>query len=284
VAVDRGASIPYRNNQAVCSKNGNIITMGFYNPKDTIFTILYGILAMKYLITGRQHLRPAAALAAGLVLFAFSNAPGEHDNIAGVPVQPVGEGAVCIEHSQRDNATQYSISKDGCTITWIARNSEKGVVLHRSQCAEPLALQVNLLGNICRKFFQSPENAKALRTVFWGGLAPDTLHGSRELSLRLALAAHQSPDWDARRGVPRNGDVNGFVKAVANSALIYPELKELFERFHKTIRFSCAEKVLVMEAWKLPFYEQLKQHGIKASERLPYDCMTWFSVTDEPMQ
>ena len=195
-------------------------------------------------------------------------------------MQPAGEGTVTVEHSQRDNATQYSISKDGCTITWIARNSEKGVVLHRSQCAAPLALQVKLLENICREFFQSRENAKALRTVFWGRLEPDMPNGSRELSLRLALAAHQSPDWDARRGRPGNGDFNGFVKALANSALIYPELKELFERFHKTIRFSCAEKVLVMEAGKLPFYEQLKQHGVKASERLPFDCMTWFSVTD----
>jgi hypothetical protein len=192
----------------------------------------------------------------------------------------MGEGSVSIEHSQRDNATQYSISKDGCTITWIVRASEKGVVLHRSQCAAPLVLQVQLLEHICREFFQNRENTSVLRTLFWGRLEPETPNGSRELSLRLALAAHQSPDWDARRGRPKNGDYNGFVKAVANSALIYPELKGLFAHFHKTIRFSCAEKVLVMEAGKLPFYEQLKEHGVKAPEKLPFDCMAWFSVTD----
>ncbi len=144
----------------------------------------------------------------------------------------------------------------------------------------PWRCRLQLLEHICREFFQNRENAEAFRTLFWGRLEPDTPNGSRELSLRLALAAHQSPDWDARRGRPRSGDFNGFVKALANSALIYPELKELFEHFHKTLRFSCAEKVLVMEAGKLPFYEQLKQHGVKASERLPFDCMAWFSVTD----
>jgi hypothetical protein len=234
---------------------------------------------MKILKTGSQHLRPAAGLAAGLVLFAFSYASGENEGVANVRALPVGEGAVNVEHSGRDNATQYSISRGGCTITWIARSSEKGVVLHRSQCAAPLALQVPLLENICREFFQSRDNEAALRTLFWGRLEPDMPNGSRELSLRLALAAHQSPDWNVRQGRPRNGDFNGFVKAVANSALIYPELKELFEHFHKTIRFSCAEKVLVMEAGKLPFYEHLKQHGVKASERLPFDCMAWFSVS-----
>ncbi len=266
----------YRNNKTMCAKKRNSTTMEFYNPKETFFKIIYGGPFMKILKTGRQPLR----LAAGLVLLAFSSASGEPDGITGAPAQPVGEGIVSVEHSQRDNATQYSISKGGCTLTWIARNSEKGVVLHRSQCAAPLTVQVKLLENICRVFFQNNEHAQSLRTVFWGRLEPDMPNGSRELSLRLALAAHQSPDWDARRGRPGNGDFNGFVKALANSSLIYPELKELFERFHKTIRFSCAEKVLVMEAGKLPFYEQLKQHGVKASERLPFDCMTWFSVID----
>ena len=82
VAVDRGASMPYRNNQTMCSKKRNSITMEFYNPKDTVFKIIYGGLSMKILKTGRQHLRPAAALAAGLVLFAFSYASGENDGIA----------------------------------------------------------------------------------------------------------------------------------------------------------------------------------------------------------
>jgi len=224
----------------------------------------------------RVHLRSDTALAVCLVLFAFSSASGQNNGNAEAPA---AEGTVRVEHTP-DNSSQYSISKNGCMITWIVRNSEKGVVLHRSKCAAPLAVQVGMLEHICCEFFRSRDNAESVRTVFWGILEPDLPNGSRELCFRLALAAHQSPAWDARRGRPVNGDFNGFVKALANSALIYPELKELFERFHKTIRFSCAEKVLVMEAGKFPFYDQLKQHGVKASARLPFDCMTWFSISN----
>ena len=187
--------------------------------------------------------------------------------------------AVVIEHSAQWNATIYKISSGDCTIEWIARNSEIGVIKYWSQCALSLAEQLPLLEKICGEFFSKDKNAQAFRTLYWGRLEPDTPNGSRELSLRLALAAHKSPGWDAKKGKPKNGDINGFVKDLANREMIYPELKKLFERFHKNIKFSCAEKVLIMKADKLPFYEQLKQQGVKAGDKLPFDCMTWFSVS-----
>lgn len=75
------------------------------------------------------------------------------------------------------------------------------------------------------------------------------------------------------------GDINGFVRDLANREMIYPELKDLFERFNRTIRFSCAEKVLVGKAGKPPFYDALKVHGVGAEDKLPFDCMTWFSIS-----
>lgn len=225
----------------------------------------------------RRHLLRGAALAACLVLVAGTYASGKNSGSASAPT---AAGAAGVEYRELDNAGQYSIAKGSCTIAWIIRNSEKNVVLQRSQCAEPLARQAALMEHLCREIFQNPQHAKAVRTLFWGRLAPTRGNGSQELSMRLALAAHQSPEWDARRGRPVSGDFNGFVMAVANSACIFPELKALFERFHKTIRFSCAEKVLVAEAGKLPFHEQLKKHGVKASDRLPFDCMAWFAITE----
>ena len=204
-------------------------------------------------------------------------------NNAGSNIQPrsVEENTpkVIIKHDSQWNATVYSISRGDCTIEWIARNSEIGVVKHFSRCATPLVEQFPMLEKICAEFFSKDQNALAFRTLFWGRLEPDNQHAPRELSLRLALAAHKSPGWDLKRGRPKNGDINGFVKDLANKEMIYPELKELFERFHKNITFSCAEKVLVMKAEKLPFYDRLKQQGVKPAERLPFDCMTWFSVT-----
>jgi len=143
-----------------------------------------------------------------------------------------------------------------------------------------LSEQTPLLEKICSEFFSKDRNAQAFRTLFWGRLAPDEPRPAlQEMSLRLALAAHKSPGWDTKRGRPKNGDINGFVRDLANRAMIYPELKELFARFHKSVVFSCAEKVLVQKAEKLPFFEQLKQQGVKATDKLPFDCMTWFSVS-----
>jgi hypothetical protein len=200
---------------------------------------------------------------------------------ANMQAQPAEQNAaaVVIEHSAQWNATIYKISSGDCTIEWIARNSEIGVIKYWSQCALSLAEQLPLLEKICGEFFSKDKNAQAFRTLYWGRLEPDTPNGSRELSLRIALAAYKSPGWDAKKGKPKNGDINGFVKDIANREMIYPELKELFGRFHKSIKFSCAEKVLVLKAEKLPFYEQLKQQGVKAADKLPFDCMTWFSVS-----
>jgi hypothetical protein len=219
------------------------------------------------------------ALAAGFVLLIW---PAARLDSTGLHVvsQCSAEAVspVTIEHSSQWNATIYKISNGDCTIEWIARNSEIGVIKHWSQCTLSLAEQLPLLEKICSEFFSKDKNAQAFRTLFWGRLEPDTPNGSRELSLRLALAAHKSPGWDAKKGKPKSGDINGFVKDLANKEMIYPELKKLFERFHKSIKFSCAEKVLVLKAEKLPFYEQLKQQGVKATDKLPFDCMTWFSV------
>ena len=186
--------------------------------------------------------------------------------------------SVTIEHSSQWNAIIYKISSKDCTIEWIARNSEPGVIKHSAECTLPLVEQIPLLEKICAEFFSKDKNAQAFRTLYWGRLEPDNQNGSRELSLRLALAAYKSPGWDAKRGKPKSGDINGFVKDLANKEMIYPELKKLFERFNRSIKFSCAEKVLVLKAEKLPFYEQLKLRGVKATDKLPFDCMTWFSV------
>ena len=192
--------------------------------------------------------------------------------------------SVVVEHSSQWNATIYKISSEDCSIEWIARYSETGVIKHTAECTAPLVEQMPLLEKICSEFFSKDKNTQAFRTLFWGRLEPDVPNGSREISLRLALAAYKSSGWDAKRGKAKNGDINGFVKDLANKEMIYPELKKMFERFNRNIKFSCAEKVLVQRADKLPFYEQLKQHGVKAAAKLPFDCMTWFSVSSAQNQ
>lgn len=217
--------------------------------------------------------------AAGLALAVCSASLG-HAADPGVPSghSPETASPVIIEQSAQWNGTIYGISGEGCEIQWIARNSEIGVIKHWSRCTASLSGQLPLWEKIGAEFFSRDKNADAFRTLFWGRLEPEAQNGSRELSLRLALAAYQSPGWDAKRGKPGNGDMNGFIRDVANRKMIYPELRELFGRFQRTIVFSHAEKVLVLEAAKLPFYEQLREQGVKAADRLPFDCAAWFAV------
>jgi hypothetical protein len=101
------------------------------------------------------------------------------------------------------------------------------------------------------------------------------------MPLRLALAAYRSPQWDVRRGRPLSGDLNRFVKDLANREPIYPELRALFVRFHRSISIASVEKVRVLKAENLPFYGELKKQGVQAADKLPFDCMVWFSLSDD---
>ena len=224
-------------------------------------------------------------LVSGVCLDFFFNSTVLGDNAglhALTQISDQNPSAVTVRYDDLSKETIYSISSENCAIDWISRNTEIGVVIHRDRCTIPLSEQIPLLKRIYTDFLKKDKNASAFRTLYWGRLTPDgSKPVSQELSLRLSVAAYKSPGWDAVRGKPKKGDINGFVKDLANRQMIYPELKELFEEFHKRITFSGAEKVLVSPAGKLPFFDQLKPYGIKASDRLPFDCMAWFSVSEK---
>jgi len=225
---------------------------------------------------------PAAWLAFLICSTAPVDIPGSHVlSLCAADVEP----AVIVEQSLQWNATIYRIAYGDCTVEWIARDTEAGVIKYQPRCALPLSGQLPLLKKICAEFLKSDKHAQSFRTLFWGRLSPDGINaGMQEMSFRLALAAYKSADWNAKNGTPRHGDINGFVKALANRELIYPELKELFGGFNRRVTFSCAEKVLVVEAGKLAYYDKLKQYGVTATDKLPFDCMAWFSVSAVPQK
>ena len=125
--------------------------------------------------------------------------------------------AVTIQYDSQWNATIYSISRADCTIQWIARNAEIGVIKHWSRCKASLSEQGPLWEKICAEFFSKDKNAHAFRTLFWGRLEPEISNGSRELSLRLALAAYRSPGWNGKRGTPKSGDLEPVAQMSCNS-------------------------------------------------------------------
>jgi hypothetical protein len=208
-------------------------------------------------MVGQKHVRQA---------FAVENPPG-----------------VAVEISSRYDATIYSITEIDCTITWAAYTTElnKGVVKHAARCPATLSQQLPSLTRILEEFLGKDRNAPSLHTLFWGGLVPETGSASLEMPLRLALAAYRSPGWDVKRGRPTSGDMNRFVKDLANREPIYPELRALFKRFHRSISIASVEKVRVLEAGKLPFSDELKKQGVQAADKLPFDCMVWFALSEE---
>jgi len=147
-----------------------------------------------------------------------------------------------------------------------------------------LSAQVPLLIKICETIFNNRAPAGVIRLLFWENLGAGTKKPHLEMSFRPALAAFKAPEWNKKMGKPKKESTNKFVKDLANREMIYPELKEVFGCFNKSITLSTVEKVLVMEAEKLPFYGSLKEEGVKLSDKLPYDCMAWFSVSDAVQQ
>jgi hypothetical protein len=206
--------------------------------------------------------------------------------LAGVALQP-GAGpsraaeAPEIQVSRRaaDGVRIYRAERGDCAVEWVVREAEPGVVLHRPRCAAALAEQAPLIQAAAEAFAREDPAAGAWHTLVWGRLAPDgPSDAPPTMALRLALAAHRSTGWDPRLGQPKAGDINRFVRDLADAAGIYPELKAICGNLGRDIRFAAAEKVLVQKAGDLPFYDRLLPHGVGPADKLPFDCQAWFAV------
>jgi hypothetical protein len=190
-------------------------------------------------------------------------------------------GEISIQQRSEYSETVYSLGDASCELSLTTYGSELnlGVVVVRSKCLSSWQRQLFLLEKGLAKVLADENQARAFRALSWGRLAPDH-RVPHEMSYRLALAAFKSPLWDKKRGRAKKGHENNCVVALANKAEIYRELKPIFAAFNRCVRFSSAEKVLVMEAGKLPFFDALEAQGVQAKDRLPFDCQTWFSVTN----
>jgi len=125
---------------------------------------------------------------------------------------------------------------------------------------------------------RSEQPVSSFRTLFLGLL--DTQPG---LPLRLALLAKRSPQWDSHLGRPKQGPLDRLVVQLANESTLFEEWQQLFHRFGLRIRVSGVESVSVAEAGKLPFFGEWQKHGIQAADRVPYNGLVWFAVTQEAL-
>lgn len=187
---------------------------------------------------------------------------------------------VGVEHRPELRETVYSVEAEGCRISWIVYGAEvnRGVITHRPECRLSLGDQAPLLSALLRAVLRSDPGAADFRTLSWGRLYPDG-EAHPTMAERLALAAVGSPDWDPTEGRPRQGDVNGWIRWLANHASIYEELRSAGRDAGVEIQLSSVEKVLVERADLLPFFEVLRSAGALGTDRVPFDCQAWFSLS-----
>ena len=121
------------------------------------------------------------------------------------------------------------------------------------------------------------EKVKPFHTLMWGRLAPD---GARDwtMAARLAAAAGRSEGWDKVRGRPEAGGINDWTRKTMEGAGVYEELRPVFAARGLEIRLASVEKVLVQQAGKLEFFNELSAGGVGVADMVPFDCQTWFAV------
>jgi hypothetical protein len=170
---------------------------------------------------------------------------------------------------------EYEIhSGADCRIRWVVSRTgiNAGIAQLRSDCrftmSEQLPLQSKVLARVAA-------DEPGLRTLFWGGLGKWP-----EWSERLALAAARSPSWDAKTGRPKAGQgVDAFVLSLISQTDIFSEFEQVLADLHVRIKVSGAETVSVTRAGSLPFFSaDLAPAGVSASDKVPFDCLIWFSV------
>lgn len=164
---------------------------------------------------------------------------------------------IIVLHKDDFKETVYSLEDNSISLTTYDTEINKDILHLRSNSELPLKEQVGIISTILK---QLPKE-RQFSTFFVGRLI-NAFGVDRTLSERLSSAASQSPLWDTVKGRPYTGHENQCVKEIANQAMIYPELKEMFARHGYEIEISSVEKVL-----------------IDPQTKLPYDCITWFSLS-----
>jgi hypothetical protein len=163
---------------------------------------------------------------------------------------------IVILHRPDVKEIVYALEDNSLSLTTYETELNRHVLRLRSKSELPLKEQVAIISKILKKM----PKERRFRTFFIGRLIY-AFGADRTLSERLSLAASQSPLWDKAKGRPQSGHENQCVKEIANQTMIYPELREMFAKHGYEIEVSGVEKVL-----------------IDPQTKLPYDCMTWFSL------
>jgi hypothetical protein len=158
------------------------------------------------------------------------------------------------------NAVTFSIQHNSCAVTWEYLKQSHSLK-QTSTCASP-AEQALLVRELLNEFRKDGKKLDSLASI---GVDPK----EAGISFRMALAVHQSMGG-CRKTTPYDSLEKAF-----NDADILKELRESFESAGVRLKVGGIEKVSLMPASQLPYYDLLEKQGVKSNELLPYDCWLW---------
>jgi hypothetical protein len=118
-----------------------------------------------------------------------------------------------------------------------------------------------------------PERFRALNSLFVGGLS-----ALPEMRSRLALLASTSGEWDSIRGKPKAGSMDALIHNHAESSGFLKGWEDMFRRHGVRIELAGVEDVRIEKAGSLPFFDELRRHGIGANDRVPSTCLLWIRL------
>jgi hypothetical protein len=184
-------------------------------------------------------------------------------------------GQVTVKELTATQETTYSIEVDSCRTSWTAAHTKlnQSVIQQRSSCTLPLNRQLELVEKLLVRVLQDKTTASNFKTLFLGGLS-----AYPEMRERLATLAKRSSDWDLADGRPQAGRLDAALMRLANQQEFLAGWQELFQRHGLRIAVSGIEEAVVSRAGDLPYFARLEPEGIKPGDKLPSNCLVWFSV------
>lgn len=173
--------------------------------------------------------------------------------------------------------TAYRVSDgNGCALSWtLARTDPNRTVAQlRTDCELPLDRALSMSDQILDAIEKTePERFRALNTLFIGGLS-----ALPEMRSRLAMLVVGSGEWDSVRGKPRSGGMDALIQKYGQDSGFLNGWEEMFRRHRVRIEFRGVEDVRIEKAGSLPFFDELRRHGVGANDRVPSTCLLWIRL------
>ncbi len=160
----------------------------------------------------------------------------------------------------------------GCDVRLELRRTEP-VLVFRSDCPLAVAETRTALTTLLGQLFPDRRWPAGVQSMSLG-----RIDGFPWLSARLAVAAARDAGWDVRRGRPREGSDNAFVMRVLDRERLLGDVASVLAGWGVAVRSSSVEKVLVAPAGTLGIAGALREAGIEAEARVPFDAQLWLRV------